>query len=339
MILIFKKHHIFKKLLLISLIGIVCFVASGLGVLAMPKKAKAIGPVFDIKQILNNLLVSIWKSVIFPLIKKIVIGYITTGEFPMDMDSFKTWLYEDLLFQTLESVVGQFSNFSLCADFSMNVRIALGNETALNTGDGSDQPDCTYDQSNLAQMLERVITAEQDTGGGGEALWDEINHNYLSGLFQTSLGSNNQYGAYIDAQERFATQSTRTANDLRDEASANRGFLGTRDCSQWTAESNDTNHDGEMQENECPVQTTGETIAGALESYNTLEQGSVGSEVFADLLGFLGQIVDLLINKAVSAGISAITGGSKQKRSAATEYKQAIETATQGVGANRAFEH
>jgi hypothetical protein len=334
MILVFKKHHIFKKLLLIGLVSIICFVTSGLGVLALPKKADAIGPVFDIKQILNNLLVSIWKSVIFPLIKEIVVGYITTGEFPMDMDSFKTWLYEDLLFQTLESVVGQFSDFSLCADFSMNVRIALGNELAVD-----DQPDCTYDQSELAGMTERIIRAEQDSGEGAEALWDEINSNYLSGLFQTSLGSNNQYGAYAEAQERFSAQARRTEDDLRLEVSANRGFLGQRDCSQWEEGSHDLNHDGEMQENECPLQTTGETVAGALEGYNRLEEGSIGSEVFADLIGFLGSIVDLLINKAVSAGISAITGGSTQERSAATEYRQAVETSSQGVGENRAFEH
>ena len=339
MLIIFRKNHIFKKLLLIGLIGIICFVTSGLGVLALPKKAEAIGPVFDIKQILNNLLVSIWKSVIFPLIKEIVVGYITTGEFPMDMDSFKTWLYEDLLFQTLESVVGEFSDFSLCADFSMNINIALGNELALSDSNGNGQPDCTYDQSELAQMTERIIRAEQDSGEGAETLWDEINSNYLSGLFRTSLGSNNQYGAYIEAQERFSAQTSRTGDDLKVEVSANRGFLGQRDCSQWEKDEHDSNHDGEMQENECPTQTTGETVAGALEGYNTLEEGSIGSEVFADLIGFLGSIVDLLINKAISAGISAITGGSTKKRSAATEYRQAMETSSQGVGNNKAFEH
>ena len=334
MTIVFKKHHIFKKIILVGLIAVFCFVASGLGVLALPKKAEAIGPVFDIKQILNNLLVAIWKSVIFPLIKEIVIGYITTGEFPMDMDSFKTWLVEDLLFQTLESILNEFADFSLCANFSLNVRIALGNELTLD-----DQPECTYDQSELAQMLERVITAEQETGEGGEALWDEINNNYLSGLVQTSLGSNNQYGGWLEAQERFSVETTRTRDDLQLEVSANRGFLGQRDCSQWEEGSHDLNRDGEMQENECPLQTTGETVAGALESYNTLEQGSIGSEVFADLIGFLGNIVDLLINKAVSAGISAITGGSTRERSAATEYRQATETASQGVGENRTFEH
>ena len=165
MVLFFKKHHIFKKLLLIGIIGIFCFVASGIGVLSLPKKAKAIGPTFDIKQILNNLLVSIWKSVLFPLIKEIIVGYITTGEFPMNMDEFKTWLVEDLLFQTMESVLNEFANFSLCAEFSMNVRIALGqNELAP-----EDRPDCTFRESNWMTTLETAYQAYEEGGEIGRA--------------------------------------------------------------------------------------------------------------------------------------------------------------------------
>lgn len=327
MILIFKRHHILKKLLLVGLVAVFCFVASGLGVLALPKKAKAIGPVFDIKQILNNILVAIWKSVLFPLIKEIIIGWITTGEFPMTMDEFKTWLYEDLLFQTLESVFNEFANFSLCARFSANIRIALGqNELS------DEKPECTYDESELAQMVEDMVRA-----GDSEEAWSEIGEDFLGNFAITAQGSNNQYGAWYETQDRFYAQSRRTEDDLRLEVGANRGFLGQRDCSRWT-EANDQNGDGERQDNECPLQTTGESAASALESYNTLEEGTIGSEVFSDLIALFGQVIDLVINKAISGGISAISNWKSSKdRSSVQEYQQAQEA--QRVGDNRVIEH
>lgn len=326
MLIFFKKHNIFKKLLLISLIGIFCFVASGVGVLSMPKKAKAMGPVFDIKAILNNLLVSIWKSVLFPLIKEIIVGYITTGEFPMNMDEFKTWLVEDLLFQTLESVLNEFADFSLCAEFSMNIRIALSqNELAP-----EDQPNCSYDQSPWMETLENVYRASEAGEDVGDVLTDSIRENFFENFAISAQGSNNQYGAWYGVQDRTTVEATRQENQYNVELSANSGFLGSRDCSRGE----DTDGSGEVDGDECETVSTGQSVADSLESYNNYTEGTIQAEVFTDLIAMFGSIIDLLINQAIKGGISAISNWKSRGNGSATDnYRESIET-SQSIGEN-----
>ncbi|NQV00230.1 MAG: hypothetical protein HQ538_05815 [Parcubacteria group bacterium] len=297
----------------------------------MPKKAQAVGPVFDIKAILNNLLVSIWKSVLFPLIKEIIIGYITTGEFPMSMDEFKTWLVEDLLFQTMESVFNEFANFSLCSEFSMNIRIALGqNELAPDR-----QPNCTYDQSQWMQIIEHAVDAEREDGLGGEVLGEELRQEFFRSFHLSAQGANNQYGAWWEVQDRVTAEATRQEDQYNVELSANRGFLGQRDCSRGE----DENNDGEVSGVECTTVTTGETVAGSLESYNNYTEGAIHTEVFSDLIALFGNVIDLVINQAIEGGISALSKAGKNKnKNSVTEYMEASET-SQSIGGNRSFSH
>jgi hypothetical protein len=288
------------------------------------------GPGFDIKAILNNLLVSIWKSVLFPLIKEIVVSYITTGEFPMNMDEFKTWLVEDLLFQTMESVLNEFANFSLCAEFSMNIRIALGqNELAPD-----DQPDCTYDQSVWMEKLEKAYQAGEEGGNGMAVLGEDLRDTFFENFTISAQGANNQYGSWWNVQDRVTAEATRQENQYNVELSANRGFLGQRDCSRGE----DRNDDGEVSGDECPTTTTGESVATALESYNNYTEGAIQTEVFSDLIALFGNVIDLVINQAIKGGISAISswGSKKGKRNSVDEYRM---ESMQKIGDNLTIEY
>lgn len=323
--LFLNRHQNIKKTFLIGLLMVLLFVTSGLAVLAYPKKADAQLPTMDLRQILNNILVGIWKAVVFPLIQKIVVGFLTTGEFPMTGDEMLTWLYKDLAFQTLEVILNQF-NITLCTEFSANVRLALQNIT-------SDEytPDCTFDESWLATTIEEAVLE------GSDAAWAKVKSDFLGSFSINVETSNNVYSRWFEVQDTFRSERARAEGDLRLELGANTGFLGRRDCSQWQESRDDRNNDGERQDNECPVTSPGESVSSLFNGYEVLQGASAGSEVLADLVGLLGTIIDLVINQAIGGIAKAIESGrSDTERSAAEEYQ---EVRSQRTGENQTIEH
>jgi len=302
-----------------------CFVTSGLGVLAYPKPAKAVLPAIDLMEIINKVILIVWKTVIFPLLKKIILSVITKGDFPITLDAFKEWLYKDLGFQILEAILNQYG-LTLCSRFSANIKLAIQKHLAAEWA-----PTCTWDESWLAKTLEDCLRT------GEEACWAKIRADALKSVRLTFSGSNNEFFKWFDVQDTFYSRKAKEEGDLRLEIQANSGFLGKRDCSKWKKETHDFNGDGKMQENECPLMTAGESIAKMIEPYGPMQDSSMKSVIWSDMVSLLAQIIDTLLSDAVGGMVNKInTWKSNQQRKAATEYQEA--KTQQKMGQNKPLE-
>lgn len=320
-----SKHFNLKRSLCGLLLVILIFVFSGLGVLAVPKSTKATLPTFDIPEKVNKVIIAVWKMAVFPLVKRIMINIATRGDFGVTWDDIKTWLWKDLAFQTLESVLNTYG-YTLCSRFSANIRIALAQSVAP----PGVRPWCTFDQSWAAQTVKEALTE------GTDVAWAKARRDFFKNISLTARGSNNMYGKWFETRDTFHSKLARLEGDYQVELLMNNGFFGSRDCSKWKPKGRyDLNRDGIKQPEECPVRTPGQTISHLIaKRYSNLEEGSIRSVVMTDLLAVFAQILDTWLNDAVRGITSKINEWkTDQEREAAIEYQE--KTSKQRVGENR----
>lgn len=317
----FNHHSYIKRSIFIVILSIFCFVTSGLGILAFPKPKVVEAQWVDIQELLNKVLLIVWKSVLFPLLRKIILSVITTGDFPMSLDEFTQWLYKDLGFQIVEAILNQYG-LTLCSKFSMNIKIAL--TQSLSAGWA---PDCTFDESWLATTIEDCIRT------GEEACWAKVRKDFLKSFTLTAMGSNNQFGKWFEFKDTFYSRKARKEGDFRAELQIGTGFLGRRDCDKWTKR-NDLNQDGQMQPDECPIVTPAGSVAPIVNKYGEINSSALKSAVWTDMVSLTLEVVQTLLNEAIRGAVGEINEWkSNQERKATTEYQE-IKT-QQRMGENK----
>jgi len=208
---------IFNKGIIIFLSLVILFVFSGIGVLAVPKPAKAFLLVEDWKKTIENILLAIWKFAIYPLLQKIVITAVTKGDWFLTEEELKKWAIQDLAFQSANAVLTQISGVSLCAKINQNIKLALSKMAA---GLTKYTPSCTYDSSELVGLLNMDPEKRSDT----------LRKKLFQSISITTSGGNNDIGLTFEAAVQVMDKTAKKNKNAKDELSLN-GLLTTRDCS------------------------------------------------------------------------------------------------------------
>ena len=220
----------------------------------------------------------VWKAAVYPLIRDMVIRVVTTGDFKITWDDLKTWLVRDLVFQTFNAIFEEFTGFNLCARISGNIRIAL-----LNASLTEYVPDCTFDQSEMGQMVERVLTGE--TGA-----WEELKAKYYRDFSFSLYSSSNDFYSWYELRDNFESQKEQKEQELKFEMLINDGFLGTRNCT-----------DEQKQNGNCPVVSPGTYVANLFkETYTAPFDSALGAQMWNDMASLGGVITDILKNRLVN---------------------------------------
>lgn len=207
---------IYSKALIIFLGITIIFVFSGLGILAMPKPAKA-WPVFDWKKLIENVLLAIWKFAIYPLLQKIIITAITKGDWFLTEEELKKWAIQDLAFQTANAVFSGITGVTLCASINQNIKLGLS-KLAANLGKYT--PSCTYDRSELVSIMKADPEKQSEL----------IRKKLFQSIAISTVGANNDVGLSFEAFGAIVDKAGTKKDTTKNELSLN-GLLTTRDCS------------------------------------------------------------------------------------------------------------
>ncbi|MEW6407548.1 MAG: hypothetical protein AB1465_02550 [Patescibacteria group bacterium] len=259
-----------------------------------------------IEECLNRILVAIWKSAVYPLLKRMVMSLITTGDFGITWESIKDWFYYDLVFQTAEEILNRIG-LTLCAQFSVQIKLALLYSLALDY-----YPECEFDESQIAQTINEAIQRED---------WEPIRRDFFRMFYMQSLPPYNQFTNYWLAKKLVNTEVTRTREDINRELTFSNGFLGTRECE-------DKDKDGKIDNpTKCRVITPGsyfaETVFG---EYKQVEQATIGAQTLADLGALTAMAIDTLTNQAIYGMYGKLQSWvSGQKEDKSREYIKTLE--------------
>jgi hypothetical protein len=311
----FFNHHLYlKRSVFVIFLLVFCFVTSGLGVLAFPKPTEAGIPatvLADIPSWLDKILLAIWKAVLFPILKNIVITFLTSGDFAINWSEFVKWSYQELAFQTIEGFLNE-AGLTLCSRFSFDIKIALMKTFSK---DYSDQFPCTWEQSQLVQMFEEAIETES---------WLPIYRDGLKMFSLTARDTNNEFSRWWNYQDTVQSRIARREGDYRFELLLNNGFLDSRDCSKWRKELHDFNNDGEKQEEECPRRSLGGATAAYMnDRYGKIEGAMVETQAWSDVLTLLAMGIDTVLNDMVHGVVDEINEWkSSEEREAAKEIQE-----------------
>lgn len=274
----------------------------------------------------NQIMIGIWKASIFPFLKRIVLNLVLKGDFGLTWDSVKDWIYQDLVFQTIEQVLKQVG-LSLCARLSVNLRLALYQTTSPDY-----YPKCTYQQSEIAQVVGEFI---KDPKAGAQRL----RRDFFGMFYFSTQPSYNQFGQYWLVKDIVAGKISQQQNDIKLELMFSNGFLGTRDCK-------DKNGDGRIDRpQECTVTTPGKWVADRIVGDQAQkEQALFTSQALADLGALSGEVIDLLANRAITGLFNDLNDSFRsQVEDAEKDRIKALEkekSQNQAVtGGNRIIEH
>lgn len=265
-------------------------------------------PVVETRSPIDEVLVGVWKSSIYPLIRRLVISLITKGDFGLTWEGIKDWFYKDLIFQTAERILNQLG-LSLCAKFSLQIRVALMQSLVP-----LEPPACTFQQSEFAQIIDDALTK------GGEAAWARIRRDFFSMFYLSLQPQNNQFTNYWSVKSKIITASSREQEDIKFELALGEGFLGTKDCSK------DRDGDGKIQSPEdCITVTPGQYLSKMIfGEAERVEQATLSSQVSSDMLALSAMSIDLLINQFIGGVFQDINKWARgQSEKAAQEYTKA----------------
>lgn len=259
-----------------------------------------------LEECLNRILVAVWKSAVYPLLKKMVMSFITTGDFGVTWESIRDWFYYDLVFQTAEAILNRIG-LSLCAQFSVQIKLALFYSLAPDY-----YPECTFERSQLAQMIDEAIRKDS---------WEPVRRDFFRMFYISSLPPYNQFTNYWLAKKIVNSEVSRTREDIKMEVTFSNGFLGTRDCE-------DRDKDGKIDNpTKCRVITPGsffaETVFG---EYRNVEEATLKAQALADLGALTAMAIDTLINQAISGMYGKLQSWvARQKEDKSREYIKTLE--------------
>lgn len=274
---------------IICIILIICSLAVSNAAFFQIKKADAVAPVGVVADaeremglaqysMWDRISVYVWKAAIYPLVRKAIITMITGGDFKITWDSVRTWLIEDLAFQTLHAVLMTYTGYGLCIDIGINIQMALRRSVAPDY-----EPICSFEDSKIAQIGSSLIFE------GTDAAWEKIRNEYYQSFFVNISGSaNNQLNAWFDIQDNFEQQKNKEEQHIRLELLANDGFLGKRDCTGIEPEKRGINNE------KCPILTPGATIADYLKKeYSNADDATLRATIKEDIAVLAGMVIDM----------------------------------------------
>lgn len=272
------------KKLLISLLIISLFLTFNSGFLTT-KKADAI-PVeqmFSMDYLLDSLAIIIWKSVVYPMIRDQIINFVTTGDFKISWNSIKNWLIYELAFQTASTILKDYIGFDLCTTISGNILLAFGQMYANRNW----EPSCTYDQSELAQMTNKLLT------GDSQGAWQDMKNNFYANFHLSLLGPSNQFGTWFQLRDNINSQINQREQNIKFEMLINEGFLNGYDC---------TGVPENERPDKCMARTSGMAIAQLVKtSFSSPQDSALKATMVADLASVVGMVVDIYKNKMLKS--------------------------------------
>lgn len=289
-----------RKIFITLLIACVVFVFSGLGVFAFPKPVEAGWPTLTIKnlgKLIEDILIAIWKTAIYPLIKDMIMAAATDSDWMMTSEQFTQWLLEDVVFQAANVVFKRITGFSLCVSLNWNLRLAL---TKFVQDDY--EPDCTFDNSRIAKLL------TQDP----KKSMDEIRKQLPKLLDSSVSGSNNDINLSLEAMVDIMDESSRKSKTTENELISGDGLLTTRDCSINAAQAKeygealtwiDGDDDGMVDPRMRPDHCRKTTVEGQLAEAIKKNKGAAGDEFGQTLKSQVALDMLALAKMAISSAI------------------------------------
>ncbi len=225
--------------------------------------------------------ITLWKMIGYPLLRDQVINFVTTGDFKMSWSSVKYWLIHDLAFQTANLILKDYIGFDLCTTISGDIIFALGQMYAPNY----PGPDCTFDQSQLAQTAEKLFTGDSDQA------WQDVKNYYYQNFHMSLYGEANQFGTWFKIRDNIDTQINQKQQNFRFEMLINDGFLGNYDCAGVPESQRPDN---------CRLLTPGMIVADVVKtSISAPMDSALKAQMINDVAALAGVVVDMLKNKFI----------------------------------------
>lgn len=269
-----------KNKIFVILMIILVFIAANSNLLTV-KKADAIIVTTDIpRDTADRIGIAVWKAAAYPFIRNMVLNFVATGDFKIGWNTIKDFLIKDLAFQTANAILLEYFGLELCATIGGNVRIAL-----LQMNDGIFQPNCTFNQSKVAQLSEKLIQ-----GNTAEA-WQEVRNYYFANFHLSLNGSSNEFGQWWELRDNIYSQTKQRQQNIRFEMLINEGFLGQYDCSGVPKNKRPGN---------CRVLSPGMITAEWIKSSVRDPMASaLKAQMINDLSSLAGIVVDMIKNKFI----------------------------------------
>lgn len=259
----------------------------------------------------NDILLALWKLVVFKMIRQITLNLVTKGDFGITWEEVKEWFYKDVVFQAAESVLNKLG-LSLCTKFSLSVQIALYQSVAI----GYYEPQCTFDQSEWAQVVADAF--EKNTN----AAWARLRGDFWNSFSVSTQAQQNEFGNFWIARSAIMEERDQKQDAVAKELSYSvGGVLGRRECEE------DPKNPGKPDPTRCRVVTPGMMVSQTLfQDYTTAKEATFQSQAMADMAALLAEITDIVINQYVSGGVDKFEGWRKgQAEEAARDYNSASQ--------------
>lgn len=259
----------------------------------------------------NDILKALWKTVIFKLIRQVTLNLVTKGDFGMSWDEIQDWFYKDVVFQAAELVLNKLG-LSLCTRFSLSVQIALYQSVAT----GYYEPSCTFDQSEFAQIIDDAFTK------GNDAALARIRKDFWSSFSVTTQPQQNEFSNFWVVKNAITEQRDQKQDIVARELSYSvGGVLGQRECKE------DPKNPGTIDPTTCKVKTPGMMVSQVIMGdYAQAKDASFKSTAMADMGALLGEVLDIVVNQAVTGGVEKFEGWRKgQVEDAARDYNKASQ--------------
>ncbi|MDD3887945.1 MAG: hypothetical protein PHN19_04170 [Patescibacteria group bacterium] len=272
----------FKKLSVLFLI-LALFITYNATLLTV-KKADAIPTVVvsDVpRDTADRIGITVWKAAVYPLVRDMVLSFVSTGDFKLSWNNVKDWLIHDLAFQTANAILQEYVGFNLCATIGADIRVAL----LQMYDDTGFAPDCTFDQSQLAQTAEKLFS------GDSEQAWQDVKNYYYQNFHFSLYGEANQFGTWFKLRDNINTQINQRQQNIRFEMLINEGFLGNYDCSGVPESQRPDN---------CRVVSPGAVVAELVKSsVRDPMDSALKAQMINDVAALAGVVTDMMKNKFI----------------------------------------
>ena len=276
-----------KKTAIIILIIISIVFVSNFSIFA-PQKANATAPVSvvaDVDRTWDKIAIYVWKVVGVPLFKKFVMKVITGGDFKMSWSSVKSWLINDLAFQTLDATLRAYTGYSLCIDVKINIQLALRDAIAPDY-----QPLCRPEDSKIWGLADALITE------GGTAAWKKLEEEYYQSFFFNLTSQNNDVNQWYAIQDNAEQEKNKKQQHIYLELLANDGVLGKRQCPP----------DYKGDPDDCPIMSPGSSVSEFLKTeFSSVNDTLLQTTIKEDIFALTGSAVQLLLTQSINSAFEA----------------------------------
>jgi hypothetical protein len=238
----------------------------------------------EVNKLFNNLV----KQILLEKIRTDILTWIEGGNFldgkaskrPVIVNNWKEYLKT-----TADAAIGDLANEVglgfLCSPIKFQIQVTLRKPPEF-----KDRVKCSLTQD----ILKNIENFYQDFRKGGWITYQE-----------SWQPENNMFGLALLSVEEAAKREDAAKTAAQNEAVAGGGFLSKKNCITVTLPGGKTTED-------CTIRTPGSVVGSAVSE--TLVNSPLGSVLSQDELGgFVGDIIDALINKITREGINKLKAG------------------------------